>query len=370
MARLECACTYWNPFEEPKKYDLTKKLVPGMEYEIRITAAEMQEFPAAEDDTFTEQTVTYHMKDVAKVTMPLQPSALRNRKPVIMAEQSATVVDGYITVHWAYAFDDFLFNDDEVRPIIQNHFINWGSNNQDLYLSRELGANARSARIGPLEPGFKYFVYVDVSYKGSQNNIEKSLNFYIEKNQVYNYTDPKERKRPLGVAEFTAAPKKASQNNSYSAVRYSYKAPLVDRNQFLELRIFYPDNSTRLLHLNPGKIKSYKQCRSNCRYKLSRTQYFDDDYAPRVFRNHSFSAQMKIVDFRNVDSMPSFAVYLPEDELAQYGTILPDCQFVFMNAENANGKMEVHGENDEITLKWHCQQKVHSSFLTENMFFK
>ena len=219
--------------------------------------------------------------------------------------------------------------------------------NQDPYLSRSVNPLSRSARIGPLSPHQKYFVYIDVAYKGAPNTIEKSLNYYIEGDRIYDYiSNPR---RPLGVKDFIVKPGYTSPTSAnFDSIIYSFKTPLIDRNHYFDLRTFHIDSENGVL-LNPGKVKSPK-CggRSRCEYKYSGKQQFIEELAED--RNTSFSSEMIIYDFRNVDSIPSYGVYLAENEERQFGSILPPCTLIYNNKEKS--------EIEDLKIEWSCPQKV------------
>ena len=344
MTRLICGCSYWNSID-----DKTISLLAGIKYDIRMIAKEMK--PMTTDGSSYEG--AYVLRKSMHVTMPVLPIQI-NQKPIINIEQSSSIFDGYVMIHWSYSFDDPSAEPvNGIKPIIQNHYINWGYVNQDPYLSRSLDSLTRSARIGPLSPNKKYFVYIDVSYKGAPNNVEKSLNYYIEGNRVYDYIkNPEERRRPLGVRDFSIKAGLVESEPSYKSIIYNFKSPLIDRNQYFELRTYHPNNIEWVINLNPGKIKSIKKCVHRCEYKYSRLQQF---IAPlSEAQNQSFSARMTVYDFRNVDSLPKYAVYISENELSQYGKILPPCQLLYNNS----GKDGVLNENDELKLEWTCEQRI------------
>lgn len=155
--------------------------------------------------------MSYKTNDPGKVRLPVLPSEFRNQKPVIDTERSGTILDGYMTIHWKYIFEKFgELRKGDGKPLISKQFINWGSQDHNNYLTLELAPDVRSVELGPLNPDHMYFVYVDVSFEGSPKTVEKSLNYFIEKDQLQMFKD--ESRRPFKLKNVVCRPDSHDRN--------------------------------------------------------------------------------------------------------------------------------------------------------------
>mgnify|MGYP006944982719 CR=1 FL=1 len=114
--------------------------VAGVEYEVRMTSVEWStksEMKSAESeirnsdyyrnsDSESEIFTNYLMRAPKRVTMPVLSTEIGNSKPILNREQSSSIFDGFVTIHWTYPFDNFPDPVNGIKPIIKNHFINWG----------------------------------------------------------------------------------------------------------------------------------------------------------------------------------------------------------------------------------------------------
>jgi len=119
--------------------------VAGVEYEVRMTSVENQPvgnqpvenqpvenrprgFQSSESQTslFNPNSILYLMRAPKRVTMPVLSTEIGNSKPILNREQSSSIFDGFVTIHWTYPFDNFPDPVNGIKPIIKNHFINWG----------------------------------------------------------------------------------------------------------------------------------------------------------------------------------------------------------------------------------------------------
>lgn len=116
-----------------------------------------------------------------------------------------------MTIHWKYVFEKFgELRKGDGKPLISKQFINWGSQDHNNYLTLELAPHVRSVELGPLNPDHMYFVYVDVSFEGSPKTVEKSLNYFIEKDQLQMFKD--ESRRPFKLKNVVCRPDSHDRN--------------------------------------------------------------------------------------------------------------------------------------------------------------
>ena len=84
----------------------------------------------------------------------------------------------------------------------------------------------------------------------------------------------------------------------------------------------------------------------------------NDDYKmPRITvpPETAFSAKMRVVDFRQVESEPSFSLFLPSsDRVGTNSTLLPHCHFVYLKNESEPESQD----SKNLHLEWFCDQDI------------
>ena len=116
------------------------------------------------------------------------------------------------------------------------------------------------------------------------------------------------------------------------------------------LETFFNKTYVPTVFLNPGKIKAYKRERQKNIW-ASDSVKISEVVPPET----AFSTKMRVVDFRQVESEPSYSLFVPpNDRLISNATLFPNCHFNYLKNESE----PEDPDSKNLYLEWFCDNDI------------